>query len=304
MYMLAIETAVGGSGLLGYIKAHKPELKMRDYEVYRGVYCSLCKRMGRRYTPAAQLLLSYDFAFFALLKMSVHPEVSIFTESRCPYNPFVRCKKCVGDPGGVLDLCADAAVITAFYKLKDDLKDSGFTKRLRALVFLPAVLLMFLKAKRRVPAIHRIVSDAMVQQAQVEKTQDVGVDASAQPTAAAMAALAGYKETDASTKMLLERLGYLLGRWVYIADAADDCRDDRQKGNFNPFSGVYEKAAERGDLVAFLAKVSDLLNMTAGEATATFELLDVHRYKDLLENILYEGLAEQTRQILAKYKEV
>ncbi len=143
--MLAIETAVGGSGLLGYIKAHKPELKMRDYEVYKGVYCSLCKRMGRRYTPAAQLLLSYDFAFFALLKMSVHPEVSIFTESRCPYNPFVRCKKCVGDPGGVLDLCADAAVITAFYKLKDDLKDSGFTKRLLALLFLPAVWLMFLK---------------------------------------------------------------------------------------------------------------------------------------------------------------
>jgi hypothetical protein len=119
-----------------------------------------------------------------------------------------------------------------------------------------------------------------------------------------MASLAGYKETDASTKMLLERLGYLLGRWVYIADAADDCRDDRQKGNFNPFSGVYEQAAERGDMVAFLAKVSDLLNMTAGESTATFELLDVHRYKDLLENILYEGLAEQTRQILAKYMEV
>lgn len=290
--------------MLGYIKAHKPELKMRDYEVYKGVYCSLCKRMGRRYSPAAQLLLSYDFAFFALLKMSVHPETSTFADSRCPYNPLVRCKKCVSDPGDVLDFCADAAVITAYYKLRDDIKDSGFSKRLRALVFLPAVFLMFLKAKRRVPAIHCIVSDAMEQQAKAEKTPDIGVDASAEPTAAAMASLAAYGETDPTKTVLLERLGYLLGRWVYIADAADDCREDLRKGNFNPFIRVFKQAVERGDTDVFCTEVRDLMNMTAGEATAAFELLDMHGFKDLLENILYEGLAEQTRQILAKYKEV
>ena len=57
---------IGGQALLGYVRAYKPDMKMRDYELYRGIYCSLCRALGRNYSPLAQLFLSYDFALACL----------------------------------------------------------------------------------------------------------------------------------------------------------------------------------------------------------------------------------------------
>ena len=55
--------------MFGYVKAYKPELKVRDYEQYKAVYCSLCKTLGREYGLFARLTLSYDFTFAALLRL-------------------------------------------------------------------------------------------------------------------------------------------------------------------------------------------------------------------------------------------
>lgn len=30
-------------------------------------------------------------------------------------------------------------------------------------------------------------------------------------------------------------MGYNLGRWIYLMDAADDLEEDREKNNYNPF---------------------------------------------------------------------
>ena len=35
--------------MFGYVTVYKPELKIKDYSLYKGVYCTLCKRMGREY---------------------------------------------------------------------------------------------------------------------------------------------------------------------------------------------------------------------------------------------------------------
>ena len=50
--------------MTGYIKAFKPELKIKDYELYKGVYCSECRVLGRLYTPIARML-SLDSPFGA-----------------------------------------------------------------------------------------------------------------------------------------------------------------------------------------------------------------------------------------------
>ena len=55
--------------MTGYIKAFKPELKIKDYELYRGVYCSECRVLGRLYTPIARMLLSYDFTFLSIVRL-------------------------------------------------------------------------------------------------------------------------------------------------------------------------------------------------------------------------------------------
>ena len=46
----------GKCQMLGYVKISKGRLTGNGYELYRGVYCSLCNALGRNYGPAARLL--------------------------------------------------------------------------------------------------------------------------------------------------------------------------------------------------------------------------------------------------------
>ena len=53
--------------MFGYIKTCTPQLRLCEWEAYRGIYCGLCRTLGRRFGPLARLTLSYDFTFYATL---------------------------------------------------------------------------------------------------------------------------------------------------------------------------------------------------------------------------------------------
>ena len=57
--------------MFGYIKPYRPELKLRELEEYKAVYCGLCKELGRSYGIFARFTLSYDFAFLAMVLTSL-----------------------------------------------------------------------------------------------------------------------------------------------------------------------------------------------------------------------------------------
>jgi hypothetical protein len=57
----------------------------------------------------------------------------------------------------------------------------------------------------------------------------------AQPTANAMAKILALCSEDESQKRILERIGYCLGRYIYILDAACDYEDDLKSGSYNCF---------------------------------------------------------------------
>ena len=41
--------------MFGYVKACPPQLRLCEWEAYRGVYCGLCRTLGRRFGPFARL---------------------------------------------------------------------------------------------------------------------------------------------------------------------------------------------------------------------------------------------------------
>ena len=47
--------------MFGYVKTCTPQLRLCEWEAYRGIYCGLCRTLGRRFGPLARLTLSYDF---------------------------------------------------------------------------------------------------------------------------------------------------------------------------------------------------------------------------------------------------
>ena len=80
--------------MFGYIKCDKPEMKVKEYEAYKGLYCSLCKAMKKHFGLLSALTLNYDIAFLVLMRLSFGNTVPDFKGGRCPYNPVKRCNFC------------------------------------------------------------------------------------------------------------------------------------------------------------------------------------------------------------------
>ena len=74
---------------------------MGEYEQYRGIYCTLCRRLGRRYGLHARMTLSYDLTFLALLQTALSPQFSGFRPGRCSFNTAKRCPRCIDTAAAV-----------------------------------------------------------------------------------------------------------------------------------------------------------------------------------------------------------
>ena len=285
--------------MLGYVKAFKPEMKMKDYELYRGIYCSLCRALGRNYSPIAQLFLSYDFAFAAVLRLAAAENGCSFVGKRCPYNPAKKCMICQSREE--LDFCSHAVIITVFYKILDNMHDGGFKSKLIAYLLYPIVYLMFKKAKRLAPDIDKFIGESMKIQSETEKKNGVGIDEASHPSADALGKIfsLGF---DGEKKTTLYSLGYMVGRYVYILDAADDLEDDMKNGSFNPFAGEYAEIKNEKIKTEFAQRVTGMLNLTQSNALDALDGVEKKRFEDILENIILEGLDFSRERVLKKYR--
>ena len=282
--------------MLGYVRAYKPDMKMKDYELYKGIYCSLCRALGRNYSPLAQLFLSYDFALACVLRLAAAENGCAFSRKRCPYNPAKKCMICGSKY--VFDFCAHAVIITVYYKVLDNLHDKGFLSKFAAVLVYPAVAMMHKKAARLAPEVEKAVAEAMKLQAETEAKNLPSIDEAAHPSAQALATVfaLGF---EGETKEALAKIGYMTGRFVYILDAADDLEDDKKKGAFNPFDS--EDISNPEGRKAFAEKVRGMLNLTQSNALESLDILK--RFYDIMDNILLEGLSNCAERVLAKYGE-
>ncbi|MBR3780578.1 MAG: hypothetical protein IKK63_05170 [Clostridia bacterium] len=285
--------------MLGYVKAFKPEMKMKDYELYRGIYCSLCRALGRNYSPIAQLFLSYDFAFAAVLRLAAAENGCSFVKKSCPYNPAKKCMIC--QSRGELDFCSHAVIITVFYKILDNMHDGGVKSKIIAYLLYPIVFLMYKKAKRLAPDIDKIIGESMKNQSVTEKKNGVGIDEAAHPSADALGKIfsLGF---DGERKNALYSLGYMVGRYVYILDAADDLEDDLKNGSFNPFAQEYREIKNESMKEEFAQRVTGMLNLTQSNALDALDVLEKKRFEDILENTVLEGLDFSRERVLKKYR--
>lgn len=280
--------------MFGYVKPYNPELRVRELEEYKAVYCGLCKQLGRSFGVFARFTLSYDFAFLAMLKTALGSEICPETERcACIAHPF--CKRIRVRENAAMQMAARAAMISVYYKLLDDREDEGFFRRIGAVLLLP-----FAKRARRKAlafadgaAADEAAAKMSAAQAQLEAEKCQIPDAAAEPTANFLAAVLKNCAATAEQAAVLERFGYLLGRYVYLCDALDDLEDDRRRGRYNPF--LYA-----GGEAAIAAK--NALFLTTAELSDDFDLLELHRYEGILENIIRIGLRAEVIRIEKKLK--
>ncbi len=269
--------------MFGYVRAYKPDMTFAQYDIYKGVYCSLCKEIGRRYGLIARATLSYDFTFFALFRLALKNECTPFHQSRCSFNPMKKCLGCNKDEKE-LALTADISMLTVYYKYVDNLNDTKGAKRFFLKLLSPYFKRLHKKAKANCPEADEILATMTEKQAQAEQS-GASIDPAAHPSADALGKLLSLGKDNSE----IYRFGYMTGRWVYLADAADDYDDDKKSGGFNPFSAYTKEEA--------MDRAGEAMNLTLSEMTDCFEKIEFNCFKEILSNIVFEGMYRIIKEI-------
>ena len=58
--------------MFGYIVMNKPEIKFKDFDLYRSFYCGLCRELKSKYGISGQISLTYDMTFVVILLSALH----------------------------------------------------------------------------------------------------------------------------------------------------------------------------------------------------------------------------------------
>lgn len=276
--------------MFGYIRPYKPELKISEFQTYNAVYCGFCRALGAS-GKLLRLTLSYDFTFFCLLSLSLKENFCGFETCRCPVKLFSK-KPCVKQSES-LDYAADLAILMLYGKLKDNIddRDGALLSRLALLYLSPR----YKKAAKRRSVENEVLLSYLSAQAECER-QKSSLDACAHPTADLLSVFFKELSEEDSQKENLSRLGYVLGRWIYILDAADDLEKDIKKGSFNPLLSQSNPSKEQIKKIREEVELS--LNICISDLCDTFLKLKLHHFGGIIENIIFLGLKNTQSAVL------
>jgi len=259
------------------VRPFRPELKCRDFDLYRATYCGLCRCLRQRYGMIAPLLLNFDFTFLALLLWE--PEETFAPCSgRCHGNPLVKRPMCPNAPA--LELAADVSIILTWWKMQDAIRDDGFAGRVKARAIALVLRGAYRKAARRRPDLDRTVREKLERLARLEEERCPSLDRTADTFAQLLQATA---PAEGEKSRVLSQMLYHLGRWIYLVDARDDFAEDRAAGRYNPVAVRYGPEGNDEALSLTMGQSLDLM-------AASFQLGEFGCRTPLIENILYLGL--------------
>ncbi|MEA4987849.1 MAG: DUF5685 family protein [Anaerovorax sp.] len=285
----------------GYVVAEKAELKMYEYEIYSAYYCGICKSIGRRYGQIPRLALDYDAVFLALLLSAIVDEELTIQKEHCLVHPMK--KKNIMRKSTAIDYAADAMLLLAYYKLKDDYSDEGnLFAGLGQVIAKPLLHNLFQSESKRCQKIETLLT----QLSGLEKQNCSNYDQAAEPFAKLMENIFSenklvIKESD---RLILKQIGYHLGKWIYLIDAFDDLEKDEKNNTYNPLFLRFSYEKKNENLLEFKNRISKQVEFNLlqylSKISKAFALLEIKKNKGILENIIYLGLLRQTDKVLQK----
>lgn len=261
--------------MFGYVMANKPELKVREFDRYKGYYCGLCRRLKCNNGRLSQLTLTYDMTFLILLLSSLYEPEEKEERHRCVIHPGKKQRMIYNE---ITDYAADMNVLLSYYHFRDDWEDE---KKISGFLGTGVFAHRARRIAAKYPEQSQVIKEKLADLSDLEEKNVTEPDAVSRPFGELMAALFRYRG-DAFGE-ILGRFGFFLGKYIYLMDAYMDLEKDRKNGSFNPFCSV---SHEEG----FDERITQMLEGTMREAIVEFEKLPLEMDLPILRNILYEGV--------------
>ena len=286
--------------MFGYVRAEKPEMRLREYEYYRSVYCGLCRALGKCGGQCARMTLSYDFAFMATVRMAIEEKPPEFKARRCLTHPLK--KRQMAELNDSLEFCAAASLLLSYHKIRDDISDEKGGKKLVAMIAKPFFAVMKRKPSKKYKELEQKLTVSLSELSQFEKScQEPSVDRPAEIFGKLLSDIMA-EGLSGSKEKIARKIGYHIGKWIYIVDAIDDYEDDVKKGRFNPIADAYGK---NGLTEADRDGLETALTYELMEAEKAFDLIEYPDgdMKEVIFNIIYLGMPSAAKRVLSGRKE-
>ncbi len=265
--------------MFGYVIVNKPELKFREFDCYQSWYCGLCRSLKENYGIVGQMTLSYDMTFLILLLTGLYEPETAAGKSRCIAHPFTPH---LNRRSEFTDYAADMNILLSWYKRADDWDDEHSPASRVSMAFLQkkkdAVAAKYLRKAEQIGVL-------------MEKIRRCEEDGERNPDLASgyfgeiMAEVFACRRDEWEES--LRRMGFFLGKFIYLMDAWEDMDRDARTGNYNV---LLMKRREMADETAFAAYADGVLRMMMAECSRAFETLPILENVEILRNILYSGV--------------
>lgn len=274
--------------MFGYIVINQPEIKFKDYDLYRSFYCGLCRELREKYGIAGQISLTYDMTFVLMLLSGLYEPSTQKGMTRCIVRPV---KKHQVRRNEITEYAADMNILLSYYKCMDDWKDE------KKIVRLAYAKLLEGKNKEATASYEKktdVIIGKLEELSALEKAGEMDLDKMAGCFGKIMEEIFAYKED--VWEGTLRKMGFYLGKFIYLLDAYDDVEKDVENGSYNPFSKIYI-------MKEFEEEARQILVLMLAESCKEFEKLPIIKYTDILRNILYSGVWCRFEAISKKRRE-
>ena len=260
--------------MFGFVTANMAELTKEQRSRYGSIYCGICRNIRSGSSNLCRVCLSYDMALLALVLMSLYEPEEASGTGRCIAHP---ARRRPWTDNEYIRYAARMNVALAADKARDDWQDDGkYAAKLLAKVFGRHENEIAAEYPRQCAAISACIRELSA----LEKAGCPNPDEPANCFGKLMAELLVVREDRWAED--LRQMGFFLGRFIYLADAAIDYRRDVKHGKYNPF------AAQGGG--EDFERWEQYLVLAMAGCTAAYERLPLVEDKGILDNILYSGI--------------
>ena len=275
--------------MFGYVIARKETLSEEQLARYRGCYCGLCHGLKEHYGSLHRLALNYDMTFLILVLSALYEPEERQDSKRCAVHP---AKPQAFWQNNFTAYGADLTVALTYHKLRDDWLDEGDRLKKGLMDQLQGA---YDKVKTRLPRQCALIEEELATLLALEKAGETVPDKCAAAFGRLMAGL--FVTRDDHWAPVLWDMGFFLGQFIYLQDAAVDLHRDAKKGRYNPLLLLH------GGKEQPLSEFEPLLLMVAAQCAAAFDRLPLVQDAGLLKNILYEGVWTRYHEARAKQEQ-
>ena len=281
--------------MFGYVIPNINNLKVFENEIYKATYCGLCKEIKKNFGSLCRLNLSYDMVFLAIFFICYFDEKIEFEKKICALHPFKKRLFIKRSPS--LEKVSNISIILFYYKLKDNFIDCKNFKKFLNMFLMALFSKAHKKAKNNAKEIEKLTYNFIKEQAKVENKKNKSLDYYSHPTSDCIGKIFKMMKKTQEREDALYRIGYMLGKYIYLMDALDDLEKDRKNKNFNPILEINKNLDET------IKEVNFLLNFSISELTDSFETIFKEKQTIILNNVIYEGLSKNKEKLLKKLEE-